>query len=264
HLSAPSDETDPGAHAHSQAFRCRQDSPVVGGSEEITMISSRALTVLIAACALLQASPSVAQSPTFDRQALLQTYLAHVPPKGTLEWVDWPDTLDLSERGRLGVQALTGNLDPTNSYAPYSYFNFQNDCGWYEWFHTHDYIQALLYGRVMSGSTQNITNEIGLVTVFLDRMMVEDLHDPSGPQYGAGIYYPKLKLQPYPNGGVDELPDRMSVAKNGLAVAAMFTCFYHDGNPGWLKAASLLANGLIRNYAPGHGVIPNLPVVVGD
>jgi hypothetical protein len=46
----------------------------------------------------------------------------------------------------LEFQALTGNLDPANAYAPYSYFNFQNDCGWYEWFHTHDYIQALLYG----------------------------------------------------------------------------------------------------------------------
>ena len=87
---------------------------------------------------------------------MINSYSAHVRPKGTWESVDWPNTLDLSERGRFGIQALTGNLDPANSYAPYSYFNFQNDCGWYEWFHTHDYIQALLYGRAMSGTTQNV------------------------------------------------------------------------------------------------------------
>src|SRR4029079_2597195 len=100
--------------------------------------------------------PSFAEPPTFDRESFMYRYSAHVRPKGTWESVDWPNTLDLSERGRFGVQALTGNLVPANSYAPYSYFNFQNDCGWYEWFHTHDYIQALLYGRAMSGSTQNV------------------------------------------------------------------------------------------------------------
>jgi hypothetical protein len=73
-----------------------------------------------------------------------------------------------------------------------------------------------------------------------------------------------LNLKPYPNGGVDELPDRTSVAKNGLSVAAMFTCLDHDGNPGWRKAAELLANGLVRNYAPGEGVLPRHPVVVED
>src|SRR6202140_1633487 len=126
------------------------------------MNTNRATTMLIAALGLFQALPCVAQPPAFDRQALINSFSAHVRPKGTWESVDWPNTLDLSERGALGVQALTGNLDPANSYAPYSYFNFQNDCGWYEWFHTHDYIQALLYGRVMSGSTKNIDNEIGL------------------------------------------------------------------------------------------------------
>src|SRR4029079_1178995 len=103
----------------------------------------------------------------------------------------------------------------------------------YEWFHTHDYIQALLYGRAMSGTTQNIENEVGLVKVYLDRMKIDDLQDPSGRTYGAAVYYPTLKLQAYPNGGVDELPDRMSVAKNGLSVAAMHTCFSHAGHPGW-------------------------------
>ncbi|HEV8067581.1 MAG TPA: hypothetical protein VGP76_07580 [Planctomycetaceae bacterium] len=228
------------------------------------MNNSRAITMLIAAHCVLQGLPCVAEPPAFDRQALVNSYSAHVRPKGTWESVDWPDTLDLSERGRLGVQALTGNLDPANSYAPYSYFNFQGDCGWYEWFHTHDYLQALLYGRAMSGSAHNIENELGLVSVYLNRMKIDDLHDPSGPQYGAAIYYPTLKLQKFPNGGVDELPDRMSVAKNGLSVAAMFTCFYHDGNPGWLQAASSLANGLVRNYAPGNGIVARLPVVVAD
>ena len=208
--------------------------------------------------------PSFAEPPTFDRESLIHSYSAHVRPKGTWESVDWPNTLDLSERGRFGVQALTGNLDPANSFAPYSYFNFQNDCGWYEWFHTHDYIQALLYGRAMSGSTQNVDHEIGLVKVYLDRMKIDDLHDPSGPQYGAAVYYPTLKLQPYPHGGVDELPDRMSVAKNGLSVAAMHTCLHHDGNPEWRKVATWLANGLVRNYAPGDGVVSNLPGVVED
>jgi hypothetical protein len=116
----------------------------------------------------------------------------------------------------------------------------------------------------MSGTTQNLENEIGLMKVYLDRMKIDDLRDPSGPQFGAAVYYPTLKLQPYPNGGVDELPDRMSVAKNGLSVAAMQTCYYHDGNSEWLTAASLLANGLVRNYPTGDGVLPKLPVLVED
>src|SRR6266581_367384 len=76
--------------------------------------------VLVAALGLFQPMPAVAQPPAFDRKALIDSYSAHVRPKGTWEWVDWPNTLDLAERGRLGVQALTGNLDPANSYAPYS------------------------------------------------------------------------------------------------------------------------------------------------
>ena len=222
------------------------------------------ITMLSAALGLFPALTAAAEPPSLDRKALIDSYSAHVRPKGIWETVEWPDTLDLAERGRLGVQALTGNLDPANAYAPYSYFNFQGDTGWYEWFHTHDYIQALLYGRLMSGTTQNIENEIGLVKVYLDRMKIDDLRDPSGPQYGAAIYYPTLKLKPYPHGGVDELPDRTSVAKNNLSVAAMFTCLDHTGNSGWRKVAELLANGLIRNYAPGEGVLPRHPVVVED
>jgi hypothetical protein len=222
------------------------------------------ISTLSTVLGLFAAFPAVAEPPSLDRKALIDSYSAHVRPKGTWETVKWPDTLDLAERGRLGVQALTGNLDPANAYAPYSYFNFQGDTGWYEWFHTHDYIQALLYGRLMSGTTLNIVNEMGLVKVYLDRMKIDDLRDPSGPQYGAAVYYPTLKLKPYPNGGVDELPDRMSVAKNGLSVAAMFTCLDHNGNPGWRKAAELLANGLIRNYAPGEGILSHHPVVVED
>ena len=222
------------------------------------------ITMLSAALGLFPALTAAAEPPSLDRKALIDSYSAHVRPKGIWETVEWPDTLDLAERGRLGVQALTGNLDPANAYAPYSYFNFQGDTGWYEWFHTHDYIQALLYGRLMSGTAQNIENEIGLVKVYLDRMKIDDLRDPSGPQYGAAIYYPTLKLKPYPHGGVDELPDRTSVAKNNLSVAAMFTCLDHTGHSGWRKAAELLANGLIRNYSPGEGVLPRHPVVVED
>jgi hypothetical protein len=222
------------------------------------------VTMLSAALGLFPALPTAAEPPTLDRKALTDSYAAHVRPKGTWETVEWPDTLDLAERGRLGVQALTGNLDPANAYAPYSYFNFQGATGWYEWFHTHDYIQALLYGRLMSGTRHNVENEMGLVKVYLDRLKIDDLHDPSGPQYGAAVYYPTLKLKPYPHGGVDELPDRMSVAKNGLSVAAMFTCLDHNGNPGWRKAAELLANGLIRNYAAGEGTLPHHPVVLED
>jgi hypothetical protein len=222
------------------------------------------MPIMIALVALCPVSPTVGQTKPFDREGLLSSYRAHVRPEGTWESVDWPDTLDLSERGRLGVQALTGNLDPENFYAPRSYFDFHNDCGWYEWFHTHDMIQALLYGRTMSGSTQNIDRELGLVKVYLDRMKIDNLRDPSGPQFGAAIYYPTLKLRPYPAGGVDELPDRMSVAKNGLSVAAMLTCFYQTANPAWRQAALWLANGLVRNYAPGDGIVTSHPVVVGD
>src|SRR5690349_218908 len=96
-----------------------------------------AITALITTLGLFYALPSRAEPPTLDRQSLIDSYAAHVRPKGTWESVEWPNTLDLAERGRFGVGALTGNLDPANSFAPYSYFNFQNDCGWYEWFHTH-------------------------------------------------------------------------------------------------------------------------------
>jgi hypothetical protein len=222
------------------------------------------IAILTVALGQFPALLAGAEPPSLDRKAMIDSYAAHVRPKGLWEPVEWPDTLDLAERGRLGVQALTGNLDPANAYAPRSYFSFQSDIGWYEWFHTHDYIQALLYGRLMSGTTHNTENEMGLVKVYLDRMKIDDLHDLAGTQYGAAVYYPTLKLKAYPHGGVDELPDRMSVAKNSLSVAAMFTCLDHTGNPGWRKAAELFANGLIRNYAPGEGVLPHHPVLVED
>src|SRR5690348_4168714 len=129
------------------------------------MDRNHGVIALILLFATLDMAPATAEPPVLDRQALIDSYSAHVRPKGTWEEVEWPNTLDLAERGRLGVQALTGNLDPANAFAPYSYFNFQGDCGWYEWFHTHDYIQALLYGRAMSGTAHNIENEMGLVKV---------------------------------------------------------------------------------------------------
>ena len=70
------------------------------------MNTARTITMLIAGLGVVHALPAVAQPPAFDRQALIDSYSAHVRPKGTWEKVDWPNTLDLSERGRLGVHAV--------------------------------------------------------------------------------------------------------------------------------------------------------------
>ena len=47
------------------------------------MNNSRAITMLIAAHCVLQGLPCVAEPPAFDRQALVNSYSAHVRPKGT-------------------------------------------------------------------------------------------------------------------------------------------------------------------------------------
>src|SRR5262245_29349245 len=65
-----------------------------------------AVTALMFVCAVLHVLPASAEPPAFERQALIDSYSAHVRPSGAWEEVEWPNTLDLAERGRLGVQAL--------------------------------------------------------------------------------------------------------------------------------------------------------------
>src|SRR2546427_826379 len=75
--------------------------------------------------------------------------------------VEVPDTLDLAERGKVAVNALTRFLDPDHNYMPYSHARFNVRPPYLD--HIGDGVdnwgkvtEALIEMRLMSGSTQNL------------------------------------------------------------------------------------------------------------
>jgi hypothetical protein len=161
-----------------------------------------------------------------------------------------PATLDLAERCRLSVNALTETLDPEADYELYWIVDLLADPP--AMYHSPDdhvqdkFFQALPLVRTASGSVQNLDVEHALMQTYLRKQ---------GPD---GLIYIPLKGRPWgrpagphPWAGLDELPTAdhwASLIMAGRVLGAFSVYALKDPSGPWLDAARRLAEGL-RNVS---------------
>ena len=148
-------------------------------------------------------------------------------PKGLYYEARVPDTLDLAERARAAINALTGNLDPDRSYGVYQRFRFGNppEMGGLTWNLPAKNARALPYMRTMSGSTQNLDIEFHLMHSLISQIRDDGLAYVPIDNDGA----PKDTAYPY---------------AVGLIALAVLNWYERDGNTAWLDYVNSLTKGL--------------------
>jgi hypothetical protein len=158
-----------------------------------------------------------------------------------------PATLDLAERARLCVNALTETTDP--DYDDELYWIVDLLAEKPAMYHTLDdhvqakFLQALPLVRTACGSRQNLDAEARLLRTYL-KMQGRD-----------GLIYTPVKGRPWalPPGkvefaGLDDLPEGehwCSVAMNGRVLGAFCVYALEDSSGPWREAALRLADGLM-------------------
>ena len=151
-----------------------------------------------------------------------------------------PDTLDLGERARVAVNALTGLLDPEHRYQPWHQIYLvtrppfmthlgNGICNWGK------ILEALLEMRLMSGSEQN--SDVDSASL---RGMISYIEDD--------LYYTTGEGRPWHKkswfGHVTE--DYVDLNSQARAILALIANHQIDGNPEWKKVAGGLADGLAK------------------
>ena len=179
-----------------------------------------------------------------------------------------PATLDLAERARLCVNALTETTDP--DYDDETYWIIDLLAREPAMYHSVDdhvqakFLQALPLDRTACGSEQNLDVEHRLMQTYLKMQ---------GPD---GLLYIPIKGRPWalpdePNPwAIDPLPTGdhwCSLCPNGRALGAFCVYAFKDPDGPWAEAARRLARGLMDicivegdiAYLPGIALEPGKP-----
>ena len=151
------------------------------------------------------------------------------------QYEDWvPETLDLAERARISVNALTGAADPAFRWEtdqtthldhrpPYMSWRANGPC-------LQKPIHALPMMRVMSGSTQNSDVDMKMVEA-----ITRDIDN-------EGLWWLKVEGYPWRAGVFDG--DQVWPVAQGRLMEALLTWHKYDGSPHWLKMVERLSRGL--------------------
>src|SRR5262249_34854795 len=109
-----------------------------------------------------------------------------------------PDTLDLADRARLGINGLLGSLDPRANYDPYFLIFFMADPPYMVHYSTQysgvlpKYVEALPLLRLVSGSDQHADAERAMIEAILENTshdgLIYDEERPDRP-WNSGIGY---------------------------------------------------------------------------
>jgi len=151
-----------------------------------------------------------------------------------------PDTLDLSERGRLAIGGLLGSVDPDAGYEPYFLTFFDvHPAYMIHWSSMVSgvlpkYLEALPLLRLMSGSGRDRDIEKGLLDSVIanvsDDGLIYDRATPNRP-WNAGVGY-GLK-------GWNE--DYANMAGNGRLLTGFLFYYQSTGDESWKKLAQRTA-----------------------
>ena len=153
---------------------------------------------------------------------------SRLAPQGTWYEATVPDTIDLVERARFSINALTNNVDPDTFYGVYQGFTFNEDPPQLQgltWNITVKNARTLPALRAMTGSDYNLETEYRMMRALLGEIREDGL-----------VYYP-FDGQAPPKG--TSYPQT-----NASTMFAILNWYGRDGNPEWLKWVDLLAKGL--------------------
>ncbi len=194
------------------------------------------------------------------------------PPQGETNRVTVPDTLDLAKRAELAINCLTGALDPDYGYELFFITQFAANPP--IMFHEASglptnnpkFAESLPMMRLMSGSTQNLDIEKGMMERILAMIHTD------------GLYYAPLIGRPWHQTWSKADDDFANVYGNGRLLLALLAWYQYDENPMWMEYAKQVVKGLTSiahvdgEYAyfpdphigesfsyPKSGYPPNLP-----
>jgi hypothetical protein len=146
--------------------------------------------------------------------------------------VESPDTLDLSRRAELALNALTRAVVPEKAYATWQTMQFGTQTPYFSWpvWMTHKWSEALVGVRAMCGSESNADVEQAMMQALVGQLGERGL-----------LYYPSpAPDHPYPV----VPPGTVWAAWCGRMLLAMGAWHQRDGDPAWLDAMSRMATGL--------------------
>ncbi len=174
-----------------------------------------------------------------------------------------PDTLDLAERARLGVNHHTSIISEKDDYEMYWRADFDKSEQWawpgYMWFQLSPLfaceakaMEALAMGRLASGSQQNLEREARMM-----EMMVSHLGDD-------GLFYVVSSGGRKPWLGPEEKRPFAHVNGQLRMMRAMIAWYHYTGDPKWKERIDRMVDGLDRiavhkddyAYFPIHGLMP--------
>ena len=146
-----------------------------------------------------------------------------------------PDTLDLAERGRMAINALTGAADENARYEGCHCANMMVHPAYMSHVGDQDcepkVLEALPIMRMMSGSEQNLHVQAGM----LDRIL-RDVED--------GLWWMKPEGRPWELRPLKE--DTADVMGQSRLMLAIMSLHQTDGNPRWLELLHEMAGALER------------------
>ena len=163
-----------------------------------------------------------------------------------------PDTLDLQERARLALNALTGATDPLADYEPFFavYFRANPPAMCHTWCDASmlpKFMEAVALMRLICGSEENLD---------VDRAWMATALKCQGPD---GLHYVPAEGRPWNYRFIDEgartdLDQLMTPMTNGRMLSTMALLARRDGGGVWREALRRLVDGLIEFVVDdGHG-----------
>ena len=166
---------------------------------------------------------------------------------GIAEGVTVPDTLDLSDIARLGLNGISGLIDEEAGYEAFTYAKFDCtdpylehsrltiDCSGKFW-------ESFPYLRSITGSEEGIHIEDGFKRAMLSRVAADGLFYSGIPEMTAWHEYhpPGQNYHSYPIGN----EPFASVLGNARIMLAMMAYYQQDGDEVWLDRIKRTSDGL--------------------
>ena len=167
--------------------------------------------------------------------------LNHPKISGTTYEAAVPDTLDLAERARLGINHFTSIISPENDYEMYWGGGFgDNDPPGMNLQYSPlmacqpKAMEALAMERLMCGSTQNLDREAKMLAVMASYI---------GPE---GIYWVMPSGGRKPWLGPEENRPFANTHGQGRMLRAMVAWYQYSGDPRWKELIDRMVDGLDR------------------
>ena len=188
-----------------------------------------------------------------------------------------PDTLDLEERARLVIHAMTETTDPMADHEPYYTVHFRTNpplmvhCSW-QGATLPKFMEAVSLMRIVSGSDQNLHVDHKWMEVALKSQGPDELiYTPTrGRPWAYLLTFINERIRegtPLFEGAVVEADQLISPFGNGRMLSTMSLFAARDGGPLWRDSVRRLVDGLIDLAIDTGDIVyfwPNIQLVTKE